>query len=160
MSEDTSVPAVADASAAPASPPPAAPAASAPIESQVAPAEGAPTSTSPFQDEGEKGPSASAEEAAPAKQPAPTLSAPTMQPPLPVSVFGLGADRANPTTAEQPKVKRGVYVDADGRKQECEIVASRKDGSVDILLPATIGQVRRDGVRRRTSEEQVGDFIE
>lgn len=88
----------------------------------------------------------------------PDTQAPTVQPALPVSVFGEHGAAGVPATI--PALKKGVYVDTDGVKHEVEIVASRKDGSVDILLPATVGGYRRDGVRRRESDEQTTNFIE
>lgn len=90
---------------------------------------------------------------------APDTQAPTVQPPLPVPVFGEhGA--ASKDAAVVPAVKKGVYVDSDGVKHDVEIVAERKDGSVDIMLPATVGGYRRDAVRRRGSDEQTTDYME
>lgn len=90
------------------------------------------------------------------EQPAPTLSAPTVQPPLPVSVF---AEHGAPTMAAASKVKTGIYVDTEGVEHKVQIVAERKDGSVDIMMPATVGGYRRDGVRRKQDADQTTDFI-
>jgi len=90
--------------------------------------------------------------------PEPTLNPPTVQPPLPVA--GVFAEHGKPDdTAVQPKVKKATYVDAEGTEHAVEVVAERKDGSVDIMLPATIGGYRRDAVRRRESDEQKGDYL-
>ena len=99
-----------------------------------------------------------ATEEKPADEPPTAASAPTPQPPLPgVGVF---EEHGKPAQAVQPKAKRATYVDADGSRHPVEVVAERKDGSVDIMLPATIGGYRRDAVRRRESNEQTGDYIE
>lgn len=90
----------------------------------------------------------------------PDATAGSPQPALPVQVFGEHGAAGAPDAATVPAVKKGVYVDTDGIKHQVEIVASRKDGSVDILLPAGVGNIRRDGVRRRTTDEQTTDYLE
>lgn len=81
---------------------------------------------------------------------------PAAAPPLPFAVFdGHGA----PSEAVPTKAKVGTYVDDQAVEHQVEIVAERKDGSVDIMLPQAVGGYRRDGVRRRESEAQKGDYL-
>ncbi len=88
--------------------------------------------------------------------PAPLLAPPTEQPPLPGVAFG---EHGNPIDVTRPKGKRGIYVDKDGIESEVQIVAERKDGSVDILIGGDVCGHRRDGVLRKMTDDQVGDFI-
>lgn len=92
------------------------------------------------------------------EQPAPLLAAPTIQPPLP-GPFAFD-EHGKPGESTRPVEKKATYVDADGVKHPVTVVAQRKDGSVDIMMPATVGGYRRDAVQRKQEADQVGDYIE
>lgn len=90
----------------------------------------------------------------PPETPEPTLSAPTLQPAVPMTPFG------QPDAPAVLEGRAGTYVDPSGVRHPVRIVAERPDGSVDILMPATVGGYRRDCVRRRLTTDQVSDYIE
>lgn len=97
-----------------------------------------------------------APEALPADDgPAPLLAPPTEQPPLPGPAAFTGNGAPQPSAAPAKSERRGVYVDADGVKHPCKILAKRRDGSVDIAIPATVGEIRFDAVTRHEGEGDV-----
>ena len=85
-----------------------------------------------------------------------TLNPPTVQARLPVVTFSA---HGQPESSVVPEGKSGFYVDVDGVRHAVQVVAERKDGSVDIILPASVGGYRRDSVRR-AAEGQVADYME
>lgn len=87
---------------------------------------------------------------------------PLVPPPPPPPPGGVAFDGHGAPIASEPIAVRTVtYVDRDGQRiEKVKVLASRKDGGIDIEIPAGITSYRVDGVRRRETDEQKGHFYE
>lgn len=90
------------------------------------------------------------------KSPVPALASPVLaQPPV---VFG-GQFQDVEATETVSEGETRNYVDADGLSHVAEVVASHKDGTVDILVAAGVARIRHDNVPWK-KDGMAGGFVE